>query len=182
LARCWTFAVLKSRARPALLTCRTLHQPWWRSDRGLLRTRSTRPSRSSPYLNELGGIQYLLQSSARRAVGNRQDHDPQKLRRHHARCGQSRPPKPDRTPHYCVRGSRLLWVNPTWVVLESAKTQRSSNIKLAAFSCVWPDGSNIGATSQMSAPTRRLPRKERIIICASRTLNPPTSGTPVPMA
>lgn len=52
----------------------------------------------------------------------------------------------------------------------SATTQTSSKSKLAAFKAVCPVGSYIGATSQMSAPTRRFPRRLLIIICASRTL------------
>src|SRR5690606_29103488 len=65
---------------------------------------------------------------------------------------------------------------------ESAMTQRSSNIRFAAFSAVCPLGSSAGATSQMSAPTRCLPRRARIMTWQSRTDSPPASGTPVPMA
>ena len=78
----------------------------------------------------------------------------------------------------CLRGIRLGLaphhagsvpaVRAYRAALLSATTQSSSNSRLAALSAVWPVGSNIGATSQRSAPTRCRPRRLCNITWASR--------------
>jgi hypothetical protein len=64
----------------------------------------------------------------------------------------------------------------------SAKRQRISYIIVAPTRAVLPVGSNGGATSTTSPPTKLRPRKPRSSAWASRVVRPPTSGVPVPGA
>jgi len=82
--------------------------------------------------------------------------------------------------HTCTLASQPAHVRRCTTA--SATTHRISNIRLAALSAVWPVGSSGGDTSQTSPPMSCNPRNPRSITWASRMLNPPGSGAPVPMA
>ena len=80
--------------------------------------------------------------------------------------------------------TRTLATKPAHVLrcaTASATTHRISNIRLAPLRAVWPVGSSGGDTSQTSPPMSCNPRNPRSITCASRMLNPPGSGAPVPI-
>ncbi len=70
----------------------------------------------------------------------------------------------------CVRIRRCRTPRPDQRrrLTASATTHRISNIMVAPTRAVLPDGSNGGATSTTSPPTRLSPDSPRIMICASR--------------
>ena len=63
-----------------------------------------------------------------------------------------------------------------------ALTQLCEAVRAGLGRAVLVVGSYCGATSTTSPPTRFRPRKPRIRAWASRVVNPPTSGVPVPGA